>query len=302
MFPKVKHLTVILAASLMALALVAVPSFATSRYAQSSLVASHTRVLLTAGDHPKTFVLDGVTRFYIVHVPPGKPVAGRPLILVFPGSGDTASTTISKTNFEQVANQTGDVVAFLQGYADIFDEGTGNNPARRARINDVAYTSAVLNALLPLVAYDSARVAAAGFSNGAMMVELLGCRLAARLSLIVPVEGELPAPISPGCAPSRALNISEIHATADPVIPYNGGTFAATDGPVTVLSAPQSAQRWATIDGCTAGPVDVTGQGFSIAQYVHCRSGVTVTLRTIAGGSHVWGSNIGQIVTQALGH
>jgi len=295
-----KRVAEILGISLTTLALVALPSTA-SRSASLTLTTSHTQVLLGPGDHPEAFSLNGLSRFYIVHIPPGKPVADRPLILVFPGAGDTASITISKTDFEQVANQTGDVVAFLQGYAHIFDEGTGNNSARRANIDDIAYTSAVLNALRPLVAYNVQRVAGTGYSNGAMMVQLLGCRLADRLSLIVPVEGELPSPISPGCTPSRALNVYEIHGTADPVIPYNGGTFAGTGGPITVLSAPESAQRWANIDKCKQGPTDVPNQGYSITRYVNCQSGVTVTLRTIDSGLHVWGDNIGDIVTQSLG-
>ena len=134
------------------------------------------------------------------------------------------------------------------------------------------------------------------------MVETLGCRVAARIRLIVPVEGELNSAVSPGCAPSRPLNVYEIHGTADTSIPYGGGTFAGDGGPVSVLSARASAARWATLDGCSSTPRRTSSAGVSLTLYGGCRGGVNVTLRTILAGTHQWGSNIGILVTTALGH
>lgn len=256
--------------------------------------------LLGPGDHHLSLAWGGLTRTLILHVPSGQPRAGRPLILVFHGGGDTAATTIAKTNFEQVSNVTGDLVAFMQGYENYFNEQTSPNPAAMAHINDVGYTAATLNLLRSLTKYDPARVALSGFSNGAMMVETLGCRLAGRIRLIVPVEGELNTPISPTCHPARPISVYEIHATADTSIPYDGGPFAGTGGTVYVLSAPASAARWAALDGCRAGPRRTRGAGVIFSTYGSCRAGVTVTLRTILGGSHVWGASIGNIVAAAL--
>lgn len=266
-------------------------------------VASHSdTALLTAGDHLETLYVGGFTRYMTVHVPPVASVAGRPLILVYPGAGGTMASTISETDFEQVANQQGDVVAFLQGYSDTWNEGAGHTPAEQAHVDDVAFTSAALKDLSGLVAYNPKKVAATGISNGALMVEDIGCHLSSQISLVVPVEGEIPNAVSSICAVPRPINVYEIHGTADPNIPYSGGHFNGVGGGTTVLSAPASAARWAHLDGCSSHLSTVhLNQTVILTKYSHCKGSVSVTLRTIVDGLHVWGSNIGQIVTEALG-
>ena len=283
------------------LAVVIMSVFAPSTVAYAGLHnISSSSHLLAPGDHEETLKWGGLTRTYIVHVPPGPPKDGRSLILVYHGADSTATGTISSTDFEQAGNVSGEVVVFLQGYGDTWNEQTGHTPAALAHVNDVGFTGAVLNILRPLTGYNPNRVAATGISNGALFVQTLGCRLASRLYLIVPVEGEMASAISPTCAPSRPLNVLEVHATADSMIPYDGGNFSGVGGTVSVLSAPNSVRRWAVLDHCDLKPQTAKSTGVTLTNYVRCRDSVTVTLRTIIGGGHVWGSNIGQIVTAAL--
>ena len=258
--------------------------------------------LLGPGDHSESITVGPWQRSYIVHVPPGPYRANRPLILVYHGAGGTSSATEDQTDFAAAADSAGDVVVFLQGVYNTWDDFAGHTPAEVAHVDDVGYTVAVLNALVPLVEYNRARVAAAGLSNGAIMVETLGCRLAGRLHLIVPVEGQLATAVSPGCAPLRPLNVIEVHGTADPSIPYGGGVFHGVGGPVSVLSAPASVARWAALDGCRSHASSPAHAGLALTHYTRCRGGVSVTLRTIVGGLHVWGAHIGTVVTGALAH
>jgi polyhydroxybutyrate depolymerase len=279
-----------------------VSAAAARRPITTPMVTSRDATLLTPGDYPETLSVGGFTRHMTVHVPPVSSVAGRPLILVYHGAGGTMASTVAETNFEQVANQQGDNVVFLQGFSDTWNEGAGHTPAEQAHVDDVAFTSAVLNELTGLVDYNPKKVAATGISNGALMVEDLGCHLSSRISLIVPVEGEIPIAVSSICAVSRPMNVYEIHGTADPNIPYGGGHFNGVGGGTTVLSAPASVARWAHLDGCSPHLSTVhLNQTVILTKYSHCRGNVNVTLRTIVGGLHVWGSNIGQIVTQVLG-
>jgi len=262
-----------------------------------------TSPLLAPGDHVETLTWGGLVRTYIVHVPTGVSTAGRPLVLVFHGATDTALSTLQGTDFEQAADQAGDIVVFMQGYDDTWNELTGRTPAAQAHVDDIGFTSAVMNALRASTNYDVKKVAAVGLSNGALLVETMGCHLASRLTLIVPVEGELASVISPRCSPSRPLSVLEIHGTADATIPYTGGKFVGVGGgTVKVLSAPNSVRRWATLDHCSSKAQTVNRPGFTLTRYSHCQSSVSVTLRTIIGGQHVWGSNIGSLVTAALGH
>jgi polyhydroxybutyrate depolymerase len=250
------------------------------------------------GDHTVTVEVQGRVRSLILHVPT-KALAKRPLLLVFHGAEDTASGTEQSTDFETVSNKTGDLVAYLQGFDDTWNEGAGHTPAEQAGINDVAFTAAAIKKLETLVTFNHKRIVAVGFSNGALMVEDLGCHLAGDFALLVPVEGQLPVSVSSTCNPSRSVNVYEVHGTADASIPYNGGPFNGVGGGTTVLSAPASALRWATLDGCTAKPlVTWPFSTIKLTTYLGCKRNVAVTLRTIVNGTHQWGADIGTLVAE----
>ncbi len=253
---------------------------------------------LGPGDHTLTVRAGGLQRTLILHVPPGAATATRPLLLVFHGHGDTAESTATGTDFEQVANQTDEVVAFLQGIDNAWNDQA--HPVSTGGPNDVAFAGAAITAIERHVTFDHARIVAVGFSNGALMVEDLGCKLASKLEMIVPVEGELAVKQSAHCTPARSLWVYEVHGTADTAIPYDGGQFGGSNGPVE-LSAPKSVARWAALDHCTTPPkVRAVSSTITLTTYKGCRHHVTATLRTIIGGVHQWGSNIGLVVHAAL--
>jgi polyhydroxybutyrate depolymerase len=277
-------------------------SSASAPPAQNTTGTLPTPHTMTPGDHVVDVTVGGRVRSFILHVPPQAATASRPLILVYHGAEDSDESTVKGTDFEQVANQYGELVAFLQGYDDTWNEGAGHTPAEQAHVNDVAFTTAAIAKIETLVTFDHQRIAASGFSNGALMVEDLGCHLAATLALIVPVEGELPSSVSATCALAAPLEVYEIHATADPVIPYGGGPFHGVGGGTTVLSATASVARWAALDHCSPVPTMTSPtSGIELTSFSRCRGHVTVTLRTIEGGSHEWTSGIGLLVTEALG-
>jgi polyhydroxybutyrate depolymerase len=256
---------------------------------------------LGPGNYDVHLVVDKQVRCLILYVPPNPPAMQRPLVLVYHGALDTASSTEQSTDFQSVASSTGEVVAFMQGYGDTWNDGAGTTPAEKAHINDLAFTAAAITKIEQLVNFDNRRIVAAGFSNGALMVQLIGCRMANSIALIVPVEGELPVNISKTCSPSRQVSVYEVHGTDDTAIPYNGGTFIGVGGgAITVLSAPKSAARWAHLDGCAPTPTATTPlSGIQLLTYTKCKGSV-VRLRTIYGGVHQWGSNIGQLVASVI--
>ncbi len=256
---------------------------------------------LAPGGHTVVLNVGGLQRTFIVEVPSGKPVANRALVLVFHGAEDTASYSVHETNILQEAGARGDVVAFLQGYEDTWNEGSGRTRASLAHVNDVAFTTAVIARLRQLESFAPSRVAAVGISNGAIFVEDLGCKLSSLISLIVPVEGQMSTAQSASCSLAKPISVYEIHGTADPVTPYNGGYFSTSIGEDTMLSAPNSVSRWAHLDGCSVGPTTSTpSSGISLSTYSKCRNSASVTLRTMIGGVHAWPPSIGQLVVQEL--
>jgi len=257
---------------------------------------------LAPGDHEVTFTLQHFDRCFVLYVPPNPPVKDRPLVLVYHGATDTADSTRSTTDFQEVASQTGEVVAFLQGYTDTWNDGAGATDANKLHVNDVAYTMKAIAAIQRLTPYDHKRVVAAGFSNGALMVQYLGCEIANRLEMIVPVEGEMAIITEKACKPSRPVSLYEVHGTADSAIPYWGGTFTGVDGAViTVLSAPKSTGKWASLDHCASLPTTSRpSSSIELMAYSHCRQDRRVVLRTIFGGVHQWTPDIASLIATHL--
>jgi polyhydroxybutyrate depolymerase len=251
-----------------------------------------------AGLQTVSIRVGGMTRTFLLSAPASRKPS--PLVLVYHGAGNTAAQTAQGTDLEAVARKKHEIVAFLQGVDDTWNEGAGNTPARQAGADDVAFTRAVVGRIESGHRVDRRRVAAVGFSNGALLVDLLGCRLAAQVRLIVPVEGQLPASVSPGCRPARPVSVFEVHGTADASIPYGGGHFAGIGGGTTVLSAPAAGARWAALDRCSATPSSTTQGSSTLAVYAGCAGGARVTLDTIHGGTHAWPSDIGELVADAL--
>jgi polyhydroxybutyrate depolymerase len=232
----------------------------------------------------------GLVRSYLLYVPPGDSSKHRlPLVLVFHGAGDTAQNTTGESGLLSFDEKHGSMIlAFLQGVQQTWNDDTGDPAAEAENVDDIGFTKAVLNKLESSYAVNMKRVVVTGLSNGAIMVELLGCRIGGNVTLVVPVEGQMGTRFSGSCRPSRPVSVYEVHATADPNIPYAGGTFSGSGGPATVLSAKASAQRWATVDHCAKSASVSRAGGSILTHYRRCGSGVTVTLNTILGGKHQW--------------
>jgi polyhydroxybutyrate depolymerase len=246
----------------------------------------------------------GRQRTYLLYVPPGDGTNHPlPLVLVFHGAGDTAAHTVDETDLPNIAQHSHNMIlVFPQGYENSWNEGTGGTPAAQAKVNDVAFVAMILRRVEAHYAVDRRRVVATGFSNGALLTEDLGCALSSQLTMIAPVEGELPQTIAAKCRPAAPLSVLEVHGTADSAIPYTGGGFTGVGGVPgpRVLSAPNSAERWAALDRCPGKPNSKTTGQVTFATYGSCEDRVTVTLATVNGGQHAWPSGFGPTLAKAI--
>jgi polyhydroxybutyrate depolymerase len=244
------------------------------------------QTLRTAGGRDRTFYL---------HVPKPQPPGPMALVLLFHGGGGQAPGMEKIAHFDRVADAHGILAIYPQGVQDSWNDGAGNTPAERAGVDDVAFSGALIDWAQAHYSVDPSRVAAAGFSNGALLVELLGCRLAARLSMVFAVAGPLPADVAPGCRPGRTLSVVAVHGTADPVVPYGGGQGQGFSGGARVLSARASIARWAQLAGCGSTATDTPqpstvadGTKVSLIAYAGCSAKATVELYSVSGGGHTW--------------
>jgi len=86
-----------------------------------------------------TIEVGGLTRTYLMHVPPSLPAGGAPLVLVFHGGGGDGPGTERLTRFSELADREGLLVAYPEGIGRNWYDGrefTGSR-AHRERIDDV---------------------------------------------------------------------------------------------------------------------------------------------------------------------
>jgi polyhydroxybutyrate depolymerase len=228
------------------------------------------------------------TRMFRVHVPAHyNPNANIPVVLDFHGATGTAVGTESGSDFSGLADQQNFLVVYPQGLINADSGGTfwASDGPIDFGIDDVAFTSNILDYLQKTFCVDPYRIYATGFSNGGGMTRFLMCRLAGRIAAFAPMSGGFYN--SPGgCHPGRPVSILDFHGSADPLLPYNGVSIQRN--PAWPLpSIPQWLQQWATYDGCTTGPVvfyhhaPVVGE-----QWTHCKDNVSVEHYRIDGGGH----------------
>lgn len=145
---------------------------------------------------------------------------------------------------------------------------------------------------------DARRIYVTGFSGGARMTSLIGCRLAGRIAAIAPVAGlragravepDFNAPDEADCRPAEPISVLAIHGADDLTNPYSGG-----GGVRWGYSVDQAVARWATLDECRSKSApQALSRHISRLRYGNCDKGREVALYKInapgdEGGGHVW--------------
>ncbi|MFJ3234117.1 alpha/beta hydrolase family esterase [Streptomyces sp. NPDC086787] len=250
---------------------------------------------LPGRDHTGYLISGGLPRSYAVHLPPGHATAaGLPVVLALHGRWQTGTGMRELTHLDKVADREGFAVVYPVSVFLGWSDSRGATWAAKLGVDDVGFIRDLIDRLTGTDHADAARVYAAGFSNGAVMTELLGCELADRLSGIAVVAGTMPEAMAPVCHPRRPLPVMIINGTQDPLVPYDGGASRADSSETPLLSVADTAAKWRTVDGCTGEtvrslppvPGDRTATG--VAAAVSCHGGTQVEVYTVTDGGHTW--------------
>jgi polyhydroxybutyrate depolymerase len=232
-----------------------------------------------------------------LHVPPGYSGKPTPLVIDIHGFLSNASQQEGWSAMDTVADREGFLVAYPNGAGSPQSWNAGDcceftDTGR----DDVAFISALIDDVgkKSCVALD--RVYATGMSNGGFMSHNLACNLSDRIAAIGPVAGVLGIPPA-ACTPGRAVPVMEFHGTADPLVPYDGGSPSAslwgylypTSAPPTFRSVGDTVTFWRTQNGCSDTSMQTYASGDATCQtYSGCKDGAVVTLCTIMDGGHTW--------------
>ena len=242
------------------------------------------------GDIAGALMLGGLQRTYQVHVPAGSDHPAG-LVINLHGAGANGSEQAPLTNYNAVADQHGFVVAYPDGVDFSWADGRGASIPDRQGVDDVGFLVALVDRLSHDYGINRGRVFATGMSAGAFMATRLACERADIVSAIAPVAGSLGTAFP--CAPSRPVSVLEVHGTADPVVPFSGGTMLGRGGVSDIVAPPAMAQRWRDLNGCP-GPVEDVLAGAGGGTVVHrftsagCADGTEVVFVQVDGGGHTW--------------
>ncbi len=227
---------------------------------------------------------DGVFRSARVHTPEQPKYRDdaplMPLVLALHGSDGSAADLEALTGYDELADREHFVVAYADGllvqgdgYASrSWNSGQCCEPATSAGVDDVAFLGDLIDRLIARYPVDPERVFVVGHSNGAIMAQLLGCRMADRIAGVASVAGALDDTQS--CNPDRALPFMEIHGTYDQNVAWDAGQ--------------SSVAAWRSFDRCSDQSTHSSDGSVTSTTWEQCRNNSTVTFISIDGAEHPW--------------
>jgi len=236
-----------------------------------------------------TIAHDGLERTYILYIPASYSAQSAvPLVFNFHGYGSNAAQQVLYTNFNAVAEAEGFITAYPEGTEDAMGMQHFNVGWGGSSVDDVGFTSALIDSLLAEYNINPKRVYSTGMSNGGFISYHLACNLSDRIAAIASVTGSMSSLTFNNCNPQRPVPVLEIHGTQDEVVPYDGGTSFTT--PIDDVVA-----FWVNHNNCSPPSVidvpDTNTNDGSTAQHFIYRDGdegVNVELFKIEGGGHTW--------------
>ncbi|KUJ13908.1 carbohydrate esterase family 1 protein [Mollisia scopiformis] len=198
-----------------------------------------------------TITSDGVERYYLVFVPPTyNPFIPTPLILSYHGGVRTALDQLQLDELTNPEFNTVSMVVYPQGIANSWQGVPGDT------VNDVLFTTNILNELENLYCINPSRIAATGKSDGAGFCNVLACDpvLSKRMAAFAPVSGAYyidtlpcyPSTVAIPCSAGRTdVPMLAFHGGNDTTIPYLGEERKNECLP----TIPHFIQEWALRDG-----------------------------------------------------
>ncbi|KAF2652333.1 carbohydrate esterase family 1 protein [Lophiostoma macrostomum CBS 122681] len=205
-------------------------------------------------------------RNYRIHVPKSyQNTVPVPLMFSFHGRGDNMKFQEDLSQFTNTSYGFEGISVFPEGVPDVNGTLQWQGDPDSHGIDDILFTSELLDELLNNYCIDSSRVYANGKSNGGGFTGLLACDKTAtkRIAAFAPVSGafylDKETQELPPCTPTSTrdvIPILEFHGFKDKTITYNGGPNKRHDGNSTNI--PKWVDGWANRNGFNVAANETT--------------------------------------------
>ena len=264
-----------------------------------------TSALIACGSDPEpsststTVTVNGMTRTFRLVVPSTPPQAAMPLVLAFHGGGGRDIAYPQESQFGQLAEQEGFVIAYPLAEAQAGNEGEWQLNTTAQTRYDMDFLEALIDQLSAQHNIDANRIYATGYSLGSMFAYELPCQLSNRFAAIASHAGTMP--VNPtSCTPTEPMGILHLHGTTDTIIPY-GSTWdwKAWDSVGTMRDIPSLIEFWRTAYNCSEQSQTATNSSQHIV-HEGCDGNVRVEHHQITGLGHDWPDTINGVSTHQV--
>ena len=248
------------------------------------------------GDYRFSFLHDGLTREYLVHVPKSyRANRPAPIVMALHGGGGDADFQASDSKYGLISKseQAGFIAVFPNGYSRFrsgilatWNAGTCCGAAVKNKIDDVGFLKQVILRVERQANVDRSRVFATGMSNGGLMSYRLACELPGMIRAIAPVAG---TDNTAACKPSRPVPVIHFHAIDDDHVLFNGGSGKKALTDTNFTAVPATIAKWVAIDRA-----DPKARRVLAVAGAHCDlhaarpGGAPVELCVTDSGGHSW--------------
>jgi polyhydroxybutyrate depolymerase len=213
-----------------------------------------------------------------------------PTVVVLHGALISAEYTARWYGFTEAARRHGFAAVYPRGIKLLWNDGRN---AWTSSADDVGFLRQLVRRLVAHGTADPARLYLVGISNGGMLALRLLCEAPELFAGVGTIIAGMPTEVGAACRPKRPLPVVMFNGTADPVVPYGGGSLGFIGWQGSVWPAERTAAFLARSNGC--GPPSkavVAGGGAPNAirvvrlDWTRCSSERGVTLYRVEGGGH----------------
>ncbi len=257
---------------------------------------------------PMQLLINGHTRTFLLARPPG--AAPRPTIIMLHGLPGSGAAVARRTGLDELAPRARFVAVFPDGLRNRWNHFLpGKEPPlfiqKSQQVggvpDDAGFLKLLVADLVRRGVSDPKRIYLAGVSNGAFMSLRMICTDAGLFAAAGVLVGGMPERLGADCRPPEPIAALLINATADPIIPYDGG-MVQPGSAFGAWPAERLVGFFRELNGCAATSEQSVLPGktrhrIEVMRWNRC-AGAPVVFHRVIGGEHaaLWQLDVGQLL------